>query len=257
MTTFKDDFLDEYFAECGEHLAVVRRGLLSLEQSVGRSRPDKAITEELFRSFHSLKGLAGMVEDPDGELLAHEMESYLRAIREGDVRLTTHGVEVLIEGTRWLEHTIAARREGSGAPDSSAALASLRALVGNTVHHERARRRRRSPRRGGRALVGMRVHAVAGADRARRQRRSRAGAAARASERSSSAAPLVGADGAVAFRFLFAGSFDEAAIEGWTADGMICSRLDDAAGRATWSRARRSLPLPRRCWRRATTCAWT
>ena len=69
-----------------------------LEDSVGKAKPDRRLTEELFRSFHSLKGLAGMVEDRDAELLAHEMEGYLRGVRDGDVRLNTSGIESLIAG---------------------------------------------------------------------------------------------------------------------------------------------------------------
>ena len=103
MNDFLDSFLDDYFAECEEHLTVVRRGLLALEGSVGQTRPDPVVTEELFRSFHSLKGISGMVEHRESELLAHEMESYLRAMRDGDVRLTTSGVDALIEGARLLE----------------------------------------------------------------------------------------------------------------------------------------------------------
>ena len=36
MTDFLDTFLDDYFAECDEHLITVRRTLLALESSVGR-----------------------------------------------------------------------------------------------------------------------------------------------------------------------------------------------------------------------------
>ena len=76
------------FAEAEEHLAVIRRALLVLEKSIGQPRHDAANLEELFRSFHSLKGIAGMVEHRETELLAHELESYLRAIREGETVLT-------------------------------------------------------------------------------------------------------------------------------------------------------------------------
>jgi chemotaxis protein histidine kinase CheA len=101
MTSFGDAFLEDYFAECDEHLTSIRQALLTLDRSVGAS-PDDVVVEQLFRGYHSLKGLAGMVEDRRGELLAHEMESYLRAIRDGDAALTTLGVERLIDGTRAL-----------------------------------------------------------------------------------------------------------------------------------------------------------
>ncbi len=84
MSEFSEAFFEDYFAECEEHLASIRQALLALEDSVGHSRPDEQVTEELFRGYHSLKGLAGMVEDRQGEMLAHEMESYLRAPRRSD-----------------------------------------------------------------------------------------------------------------------------------------------------------------------------
>ena len=58
MSDLIDSFLDDYFAEAEEHLAVIRRALLVLERTVGQSRHDAANIEELFRSFHSLKGIA-------------------------------------------------------------------------------------------------------------------------------------------------------------------------------------------------------
>ena len=85
---FLDRFLNEYYAESEEHLATIRRTLLSLEDSIGQARPDAAVTEELFRSFHSIKGIAAMVEHREVELLAHEMESYLRACATGQAQLS-------------------------------------------------------------------------------------------------------------------------------------------------------------------------
>ena len=54
-------FLDDYFAECEEHLAEIRRCLLNTEQFVGQSRFDSAQLDELFRAFHTIKGISGMV----------------------------------------------------------------------------------------------------------------------------------------------------------------------------------------------------
>ncbi len=115
MTDFLDNFLDDYFAEAEEHLAAIRRALLMLEHSVGQRRIDGGILEELFRSFHSLKGIAGMVDHRETEALAHELESYLRALREGDAALTTAGMDLLIKGAGALEASIAARRANEAA----------------------------------------------------------------------------------------------------------------------------------------------
>ena len=97
MTSFGDAFLDDYFAECDEHFAAIRHALLTLEQSVGHARPNAVTLEELFRGYHSLKGLAGMVEDRRGEMLAHEMESYLRAVRDGGLEPRRQIAEVPLD----------------------------------------------------------------------------------------------------------------------------------------------------------------
>ena len=61
-----------------------------------------------------------MVDHRETEALAHELESYLRALREGDAALTTDGMDVLIKGTGALEQSsIAARRRRA---DGSATL---------------------------------------------------------------------------------------------------------------------------------------
>ena len=132
MTTFGRDFLDAYVAEAEEHLSAVRHSLLTLEASVGRPRPDKRVTEELFRSFHSLKGLAGMVEDREAELLAHEMESCLRALRDGELKLTKPVIEALIDCTADLQRTIDAKARSQSAPDVRASLRALVTLTGDS-----------------------------------------------------------------------------------------------------------------------------
>jgi two-component system, chemotaxis family, sensor kinase CheA len=200
--------------------------LLALESSVGHSRPKTALTEELFRSFHSLKGLAGMVEDREGEFLAHEMESYLRAVREGDVRLTTHGVETLIEGTRALEATIAARHAEQDPPDTSRTLASLRALVGHAAAE------------GGTAAAPIEQTAASSWECiftpspeliARGINVDVVRSRLRGAGDIINATPLVGEQGSVAFRFLVAGNIPDELVAEWRADGMTCTRREDTS----------------------------
>ena len=123
-------FMDDYFAECDEHLAIIRRLLLELETSVGADRPvAAAVLEELFRSFHSIKGISGMVELRAAEMLAHHMESYLRVLRERNSRLTASGLDALVAGVDALERTIAAHRHGQAAPSIDPVVARLEAVV--------------------------------------------------------------------------------------------------------------------------------
>ncbi len=126
---FFAEFLDDYFAESEEHMTALRRDLLALERFVDMPRIDRPLTDELFRSFHSLKGISGMVGLREAERLAHEMESYLRALREDHTTLSEAGMEALIAGTKMLEQVISARRESKPPPDIALVVAQLEAIM--------------------------------------------------------------------------------------------------------------------------------
>jgi two-component system, chemotaxis family, sensor kinase CheA len=123
------EFLDDFFAECDEHLALVRRTLLALEPSIDQPQVSRELLDELFRSFHSLKGLASMVGVASVEQLAHHLESYLRVLRQGQLTLTATAFDALLAGTHLLEQAVIARRAAAPAPPIEAALARLAALV--------------------------------------------------------------------------------------------------------------------------------
>jgi two-component system chemotaxis sensor kinase CheA len=113
---FVNQFLDDYFAECEEHLAAVRAGLLNIERFVDSSIADNSQLDELFRSFHTIKGISGMVGLSPAEQLAHEMEGYLRVLRRGEAPLSKDGFDALIEGTKVLEEVISAHKAHAPAP---------------------------------------------------------------------------------------------------------------------------------------------
>lgn len=123
------EFIDDYFVECDEHLGVARNSLLALEAFVGRAAVDRSLLEELFRSFHSVKGLSAMVGVGEAEQLAHQMESYLSALRKDEVPLTDAGLEALITGVKMLEQVIAARRAQTAPPAVGPILAELADLL--------------------------------------------------------------------------------------------------------------------------------
>jgi two-component system chemotaxis sensor kinase CheA len=132
-------FIDDYFVECDEHLTVARNSLLALESSVNQTHLDRSLLDELFRSFHSLKGLSAMVGVGQAEQLAHQMESYLSALRKEQVRLTAEGLETLILGVNTLEQVINARRVQRPSPDIEPLLARIAALLpGGSAPGDRA-----------------------------------------------------------------------------------------------------------------------
>lgn len=134
---FADVFMDDYFAEADEHLVAVRRSLLALESALGSTLPSAAL-EEVFRSFHSLKGISAMVELREAEVLAHHMESCLRAVRQGSLMLTGANFEVLVDGVRLLEHVIATRRTSAPPPSIDAMVGRLEALEDSGNERSRA-----------------------------------------------------------------------------------------------------------------------
>ena len=129
---FLAGFLEDFFAECDEHLATTRRALLVLESFVHQPQVDRSLLDELFRSFHSLKGISAMVGVQEVEQLAHQMESYLRALRQAQVTLTIEGIDGLVAGTKMIEQVVAAYHERTPLPDIALVLAQLKNLAPET-----------------------------------------------------------------------------------------------------------------------------
>jgi two-component system chemotaxis sensor kinase CheA len=130
---FFDQFLDDYYAECDEHLFSIRRSLLTLEDEVDTRTVDRAVLDNLFRSFHTLKGISGMVGLGAAEQLAHHLESYLRDLREGTVVLSEPGFEALSIGVSLLESVINARRNDQEIPSIAEVVQRLQAVSSDSV----------------------------------------------------------------------------------------------------------------------------
>jgi len=241
--------MDDYFAEAEEHLTAVRRGLLILESAVGGADLPPAIVEELFRSFHSLKGTSAMVELGEAERLAHEMESCLGAFRDRRVVLSAPAFEALVDGATMLERVIAARRERIAIPPVSQAIVRLaQACSDITATSEHARAASAGTDTHGAApdadgtlwavtftpspeLVarGVKVDAI-------RERLTGIG-------RIENVVPRVTASGGIAFEFTLRTS-DTDALRSWADDGIVCepaAALTPASGGPSLEAA---APLP-------------
>lgn len=125
---FFDQFLDDYYAECDEHLVSIRRALVTLEDDVDAHTVDRTLLDNLFRSFHTLKGISGMVGLGAAEQLAHHLESYLRELREGTAVLTEPGFKALAAGVSLLEGVINARRNDQPIPSTDEIVERLQAV---------------------------------------------------------------------------------------------------------------------------------
>jgi two-component system, chemotaxis family, sensor kinase CheA len=118
-----EPLLDEYFAECEEHLAAIRRALLALE---GGAAPAREL-RDIARALHTLKGLSGMVGFGEIERVAHALEDRLRAA--GGAALPAAALEALFAGALLLERCLGARRAGGEPVEIASEFAQLPAAA--------------------------------------------------------------------------------------------------------------------------------
>ena len=127
--SFFHQFIEDYFAECEEHLAHARKVLLSLEQAGSDGPPDPVLLRQFLRSLHTLKGLSGMVGNAPAERVAHGLEEALRRAGEGGMSLSPRILDALFSGADLLERCVAAHRTGAAAPSEADSFEALDRLV--------------------------------------------------------------------------------------------------------------------------------
>jgi two-component system chemotaxis sensor kinase CheA len=220
---FFDQFLDDYYAECDEHLFSIRRSLVVLENDVNARPLDRTVLDNLFRSFHTLKGISGMVGLAAAEQLAHHLESYLRELREGTLVLSEPGFEALAAGVSLLEGVINARRSDEPIPAIDYMVERLQAVSSNSLTSysgipaaSRAKSENDTTRwqieftpTAELAERGVNVNSV-------RSRLQEIGQVVQAK-------PVVKGAGEIAFEFIVATDADEAALASLESDGLTCS----------------------------------
>ncbi len=75
------EILEEFFAEAQEHLDQIEYALLTLE----KASDDREAISALFRSFHTIKGVAGFMDLFPIQALSHHVETVLDLLRSGDI----------------------------------------------------------------------------------------------------------------------------------------------------------------------------
>jgi two-component system chemotaxis sensor kinase CheA len=118
------DFIQDFYEEASEHLRSIRANFLALERSLAPSRASVemavervSLFGELFRSFHTLKGLAGMVGLEGAAQLSHAVESILREMQNAHIEVTPAVVDRLIGASSTLAGLIESVRT-PGKPDT-------------------------------------------------------------------------------------------------------------------------------------------
>jgi two-component system chemotaxis sensor kinase CheA len=120
------ELLDDFYAECDEHLANLRGQLVLLEVSLDNSRANPAALESLYRSFHTFKGNAAIVGLGLAEELAHAAEGLLRALTRCEIPVTAGALDLLGQAGHKLEQIVTTFRLKQPLPDTTALLAQFR-----------------------------------------------------------------------------------------------------------------------------------
>ncbi|RKQ35602.1 chemotaxis protein CheA [Oceanobacillus halophilus] len=103
-----DQYLDMFLDESREHLQAVNDNILLLEK-----QPENLeLVNEIFRSAHTLKGMAATMGFEDIASLTHKMENVLDLIRNQNLSVTPNIVDVIFNAIEALEDMVQAISEG-------------------------------------------------------------------------------------------------------------------------------------------------
>jgi two-component system chemotaxis sensor kinase CheA len=96
------ELIGDFVMESRDHLNSIEGLLLALEQDAH----DMEAIHSIFRSFHTIKGLAGFLELEHVHQVAHEVETLLDHARESHLEVTPHVIDVVLESTDYLNRWI-------------------------------------------------------------------------------------------------------------------------------------------------------
>jgi two-component system chemotaxis sensor kinase CheA len=120
------DLLQDFLTEAGDLLDGVDRKLIDLE-----SHPDdKALLNEIFRGFHTIKGGAGFLAATPLVEVAHRTESLFDQMRSGKRAMVPELFDIILAATSAVRQMFDdMRAQGSPEPADPALLAALTAWV--------------------------------------------------------------------------------------------------------------------------------
>ncbi|MFD1360417.1 chemotaxis protein CheW [Lentibacillus salinarum] len=124
-----NDYLEVFLDESNEHLQSMNDHLLELE----KNPEDLDIVNEIFRSAHTLKGMAGTMAFDDIASLTHKMENVFDKIRIRTLEVSEDVIDIIFEALELLEEMVGAISEGKdGNKDVSHLVSQLEQLENGT-----------------------------------------------------------------------------------------------------------------------------
>ncbi|MCM3566988.1 chemotaxis protein CheA [Neobacillus mesonae] len=120
-----NDFLELFIEESKEHLQSINDQLLKLE-----TEPENpAIVNEIFRSAHTLKGMAGSMGFEDLASLTHQMENVLDLVRNSKLSITSEMMDVIFSCVDLIERMVESIEQGGdGKEDVTDVVGQLRMI---------------------------------------------------------------------------------------------------------------------------------
>lgn len=124
-------YIDLFLAEANEHLESLNNNLLQLE----KNPDDTGILNEIFRSAHTLKGMAATMGFERITSLTHEMENALALFQKGKLAVTPEVIDLLLKCLDNLAEMLKGveeRKEETGfSPELLSALREIAGEVGD------------------------------------------------------------------------------------------------------------------------------
>lgn len=102
------EFRSGFVAEAQDLLHAAHPQAVALDRALRAGRDDPRAIRELFRTLHTIKGLASMVDVEPIVVISHSLETVLRQADQGLGRLPVEAVDVLVAALRSIEQRVGA-----------------------------------------------------------------------------------------------------------------------------------------------------
>jgi len=121
-----NQYLSMFIDESNDHLQALNENMLELEQTPD----DIGIVQVIFRSAHTLKGMAATMGFEDLSSLTHQMENVLDLVRNEKLKMQDYIFDTLFQGLDALQAMVQdITQGGEGKADVTSIVSSLQAIV--------------------------------------------------------------------------------------------------------------------------------
>lgn len=132
MADINDDMseiFEGYLVETNELLESISNDLIELENG----NDDPEMINQLFRSFHTIKGTSSFMGFDEITKITHAAEDLLNKLRRDEMVISEELTDVLLEVHDWIRELVDKRKDGDESePNYSATLTKIKALKGDS-----------------------------------------------------------------------------------------------------------------------------